>query len=119
MGSGSTQLALRRPGPICLSTGSLLGQSGGEFAELPVQQYYPDSTRVAQHALVLGPSGHVHSDPIVPTQPALSVDSAIQADPTQESVKPESSCLTLRASAIKELGFSAAVEARIEAPQRG
>ena len=55
---------------------------------------------------------------IVPAQPAQSVDPAIQSDPSQESVKPESSCLTLRASSIKEQGFSEAVVAQIEAPQR-
>ena len=36
-----------------------------------------------------------------------------------ESVKPKSTCLAPRASAIKEQGFSEALAARIEAPQRG
>ena len=54
---------------------------------------------MAQHALVLGPSGHVQSDPTVPAQPD---DSTIQPDPV-----------------IKEQGFSEAVAERIEAPQRG
>ena len=43
----------------------------------------------------------------------------IQPDPTQEFVKSEPACLAPRASAIKEQGFSEAVAARIEAPQRG
>ena len=51
--------------------------------------------------------------------PVQSVDSAIQPDPSQESVKPDSSCLAPRVSAIKEQGFSEAVAAQIEAPQRG
>ena len=72
-----------------------------------MQQNYSDCTGLAQHALVLGPSGHVQSDPTVPTQ---SGNSAIQPDPTQEPVKPEASCLTPRVRAIKEQGFSEAVQ---------
>ena len=48
----------------------------------------------------------------------LSV-SAIQPGPSQEPVKSEPTCLAPRASAIKEQGFSEAVAAQIEAPQRG
>ena len=72
---------------------------------------------MAQHTLVWGPNGHVEPDPIVPAQSTQSVDSAVQSDPSQESVKPESSCLAPRASAIKEQGFSEAVAARILVPQ--
>ena len=78
-----------------------------------MQQNHSDSSRLAQHALVLAPSGHVEPDPILSAKSAQSVDSAIQSDPLQESVKPESPCLASRASAIKEQGFSVAV-----APQR-
>ena len=60
--------------------------------------------------------GHVESDP---TMPAQSGDSAIQPDPAHEPVKPEPTCLAPRATAIKEQGFSEAVAAQIEAPQRG
>ena len=74
---------------------------------------------MAQHALILGPSGHVQSDPTVSAQPAQSGDSAIQPDPAQELVQPEPTCLAPQATAIKEQGFSEAVAARIEAPQRG
>ena len=111
MGDGCTQPALGGPGPICLPTGSHLGQSGGEVAGLPLQQNHSDCTRVAQHALFLGPSGHVQSDPIVPVQPTQSVDSSIQPDSAQESLKPKSPCLSPRDSAIKEQGFSEAVAA--------
>ena len=77
------------------------------------------SYKVAQHALVLGPSGHVQSDPTVPAQSAQSGDSTFQPDPAQESVKPEPTCLAPRATEIKEQGFFEAVAAQIEAPQRG
>ena len=65
MGSGCTQPLLRGPGPIRLSTSSHLGQSGGEVTGLPLQQNNSDCPRVAQHALVLGSSGNVQSNPTV------------------------------------------------------
>ena len=55
----------------------------------------------------------------VSAQPTQSGISTIQPDPAQELVKPEPTCLAPRATAIKEQGFSEAVAARIEAPQRG
>ena len=116
MGSGCTQSVLGRSGPICLPTSSHLGPSGGKAAGLPIQQNHTDCTGVAQHALVLGSSGYVQSDPTVPAQ---SGDSSIQPDPAQEPVKPEPTCMAPRATAIKEQGFSEAVAARIEAPQKG
>ena len=79
-----------------------------------MQENHSDYSRVAQHALVLGPSGHVKPNPTIPAQ---SADSALQSDPSQESVKPKSTCLALRASAIKEQGFFDIVAAQIEGPQ--
>ena len=75
-----------------------------------------DCSRVAQHALVLGSSGNVQSDPSVFAQSGIST---IQPDLAQELVKPEPTCLAPRVTAIKEQGFSEAVAAQIEAPQRG
>ena len=75
LGSGCTQSVLGRYGPICLPTSSHLGQSGVEVAVLPMQPDHTDWTRVAQHALVLGPSGHVEPNPTVPAQSAQSGDS--------------------------------------------
>ena len=109
------QSAMGGSGRIRLPTSSHLGQSGGEVAGIPMQQNHSDCSGVAQHALVLGPSDHVQSDPI---KPAQSVDKALQSDPSQKSDKPKSPRMAPRASAIKELGFSAAVAAKIEAPQR-
>ena len=116
MGSGCTQPLL---GPICLSTSSHLGQSGGEVTGLPLQQNNSDCPRVAQHALVLGSSGNVQSNATVPAQHTKLSISAIQPGSSQEPVKSEPTCLAPRASAIKEQGFSEAVAAQIEAPQRG
>ena len=53
----------------------------------------------------------------LPTLPNL-LNTALQSDPSQKSDKPKSLCMAPRATAIKEQGFSEAVAARIEAPQR-
>ena len=116
LGSGYTQPVLGKSGPICLPTSSDLGQSSGEVTGLPLQQDHFDRPGVAQHALVLGSSGNVQSDPSVSVQSGIST---FQQDPAQEPVKPELTCLAPRATAIKEQGFSEVVAARIEAPQRG
>ena len=71
---------------------------------------------MAQHALVLESGSSVKPNPLVPAQAA---DSTIQLHFTQQSVEPKSPCLAPRAPAIKEEGFSEAVVAQIDAPQRG
>ena len=119
LGSGCTQPLLGGPGPIRLPTSSHLGQSGGEAPGLPLQQNNSDCSRVAQHALVLGPGSNVKPDSTVSAQYTQLSVSTIQPGPSQEPNKSESTCLAPRASAIKEQGFSEAVAARIEAPQRG
>ena len=103
--------AMGESGCICLPTSSHLGQSGGEVAGLPMQKNHSDCSGVAQHALVLGSSDHVQSDPTKPVLLAQPVITALQSDPSQKSDKPKSPF-------IKEQGFSEAVAARIEAPQR-
>ena len=114
--SGCTQSPMGGSGRLRLPTSSHLGQSGGEATGLPLQENHSDCSRVAQHALVLGSSDHVRSDPIEPGQP---VDTAFQSDPSQKSDKSKSPCMSPRATAIKEQGFSETVAARIKAPQRG
>ena len=117
--SGCAQSDMGGSGRICLPASSHLGQSGGEVAGLPMQENHSDRSWVAKHALVLGPSGHVQSNPTEPAQSTQPVDTTLQSDPSQESDKPKSPCMAPRASAIKEQCFSKAVAARIEAPQRG
>ena len=117
--SGCAQSAMGESGRIRLSTSGHLGQSGGEVAGLPLQENHSDCSGVAQHALVLGSSDHVQSDPTEPAQSAQPVDTTFQSDPSQKSDKPKSPCMAPRATAIKEQGFSEAVATRIEAPQRG
>ena len=117
--SGCTQSAIGGSGRICLPTSSHLGQSGGKVAGLPMQENHSDCSRVAQHALVFGSSGHVQSNPTEPAILAQPVNTALQSDPSPKSDKPKSPCMIPRATAIKEQGFSEAVAAGIEAPQRG
>ena len=80
-----------------------------------MEENHSDCSRVAQHALVLGSSGHVQPNLTDSAQP---VDTTLQSDPSQKSDKSKSPCMAPRASAIKEQGFFEAAAARIEAPQR-
>ena len=105
-------------GCIRLPTDSHIGQSSGEASGLPLQETHPDCPGVAQHALVLGPGDNVQSGPSLPAQPAQFADTALQSDPSQKSDNAKPPCLAPRATKIKEQGFSEAVAARIEAPQR-
>ena len=114
--SGCTQSPMGGSGRLRLPTSSHLGQSVGEVTGLPLQENHSDCSGVAQHALVLGSSDHVQSDP---TEPAQPVDTAFQLDPSQKSDKSKSPCMASRATAIKEQGFAETVAARFEAPQRG
>ena len=116
--SGCTDSAMGGPGCIRLPTDRHIGQSGGEATGLPVQETHSDCPRVAQHALVLGLGEHVQSGPSQPAQPTQPADTALQSDPSQKSDKSKYPCLAPRATKIKEQGFSEAVAARIEAPQR-
>ena len=115
---GCTQSAMGGSGRVRLPTSSHLVQSG-EVTGFPIQENHSDCSGVAQHALVLGSSDHVQSNSSEPTPSVKSVNTTLQSDPSQKSNKPKSPCMAPRASAIKEQGFSEAVAARIEAPQRG
>ena len=93
--SGCTKSAMGGSGCICFPTSSHLGQSGGEVARLPMQKNHSDCSGVAQHALVLGPSDHVQSDPTEPALQAQPVNAAPQSDPSQKSDEPKSPCMPL------------------------
>ena len=93
---------------------AILGKVVEKLLDSPCKTH-SDCPGVAQHALVLGLGEHVQ--PSSP-QPAQSANTALQSDPSQKSDRSKSPCLAPRASKIKEQGFSEAVAARIEAPQR-
>ena len=117
--SGCTQFVMGKSGRIHFPTDSHIGQSGGEVTGLPITKVDHHCPGVAQHDMVLGPSGNVQPDPIALASTAKPTDSTLQSGPSQESDKPKSPCMAPRATAIKEQGFSEAVATRIEAPQRG
>ena len=66
-----------------------------------LSQNDPDCPRVAQHALVLGPSQPFGSDSIEAPPSTRSGDSAFQRSGSQESQLSESTCLAPRASVIQ------------------
>ena len=109
LGSGCTQPILGGPGPIRLPTGSHLRQVV-KLQDYPCNRIIlnnSDYTRVAQHALVLGPGSNIKPDPTVSAQHTQPSVSAIQPGPSQEPVESEPTCLAPRASAIKEQGIEA------------
>ena len=85
--SGCTQFVMGKSGRVHLPTDSHIGQSGGEVAGLPIPKVDHHCPGVAQHDMVLGPSGNVQPDPIAST--AKPTDSTLQSDPSQESDKPK------------------------------
>ena len=48
-----------------------------------MQKNHTDCSDVAQHALVLGSSGHIQPNPTQPALPAQPAHTAIQSDSTQ------------------------------------
>ena len=117
-GSRCTWSSMGGYGCIRLPSDSHPGQGSGETTGHPLHEVHSHCPRMAQHALILGPSGHVQPDPIESAQSSQPVNPTVQSDPSQKSDKSESTCMAPRASAIKEQGFSQVVAARIEAPQR-
>ena len=119
--TGSDSLGSRRPESSmgesrCLCFPSNLSAHQGDLKGDASRLSQNDSncSRVAQHALVLGPGQSIGSD----STAGESGDAALQQTPSQESQQSESTCLAPRASTIQEQGFSDEVTARIEAPQR-
>ena len=122
-GSGSlvsecSESSLGGSGCLCLSSGVSARPGGLQSGGSGLSQDDPNSSGLAQHALVLGPgeSFRLGSLP-TPTSQESGV-STVQLSSTQKPQQFEPSCLAPRASVIQEQGFTAEVAARIEAPQR-
>ena len=105
-------------GHVRLSPSILTGQSGQQTVRSSVQESDPDSSGLAQHAVVLGSGGSVIPDTPLHTHASRPGDPALQQGLSQGSDQPQPSCLAPRAEAIKEQGFSSPVALQIEAPQR-
>ena len=118
LGSGCSDSLLGGSGHVCISPSVPSGQSGQQAVGSSVQKGNPNSPRLAQHAIVLGPSGSVISDTHLSPKPPRSGGTAIQRSSPQGSNQSQPSRLAPRAEAIKEQGFSSPVALRIEAPQR-
>ena len=118
VGSGCPQSPLGRPGRLCLSPDGPSSSGGSEAFGPWVPSSHPDYTRLAQHALVLGPGQHVSSNSLPAPSGVVFDNSTVQSVSSQGPPQSEPPCLAPRASAIQQAGFSAEVATRIEAPQR-
>ena len=116
--SGCSDIVLGGPGHVPLSPSVSDGEGGQQAVRSLVSQSNPDCPGMAQHALVLGPSGTVCEGSSMSSTPPRSSDPTFQQGTSQGSDKPKSPCLAPRAQTIKEQGFSSPVASRIEAPQR-
>ena len=118
VGSGCPDSLLGEPGHVCLSPSVVAGQGGQQAIGPSLQKSDPNSSGLAQHALVLGSGGTVVPDSSLPTHSSRPSDTAIQQGASQGSDQSKPSRLAPRAEATKEQGFSSPVASRIEGPQR-
>ena len=118
LGSGRSESTLGGSGGVCLSPGLPAQPSGLQGGGSGLSQNDSDSSRMAQHALVLGPGESIRSGSLPASSAPESDYSAVQRTDTQEPQQLESSCLAPRSCVIQEQGFTDEVAARIEAPQR-
>ena len=116
--SGRSDNVLGRPGHVPFPSSVSVGQGGQQTVRSLVSQSNPDCSGMAQHALVLGPSGAVGDGSSLSSTPSRSSDPTFQQGTSQGSGKPKSPCLAPRAQTIREQGFSSPVASRIEVPQR-
>ena len=116
--SGCSDIVLGGPGHVPLPPSVSDGEGGQQAVRSLVSQSNPDCPGMAQHALVLGPSGAICEGSSLSSTPPRSSDPTFQQGTSQGSDKPKSPCLAPRAQTIKEQGFSSPVASRIEAPQR-
>ena len=68
MGSGRPNSLLGKPRHVYFSPSVVTGQSDQQTVGPSLQESDPNSSGLAQHAMVLGPGGTVVSDPSLPTQ---------------------------------------------------
>ena len=100
--------------PSCVPS----GQGGLQDPRSGSSQVGPHCSRVAQHALVLGPGQHVCTSSSLPCTSGEPADPTVQSVSTQRSPRAQPARLAPRASSIQAQGFSDEAATRIEAPQR-
>ena len=116
--SGCSKRPLAKSGRICVSPGGSSGESGLQVDRSRIPQSHSNCSRLAKHAMVLGPGQHVGPNSSRPSESRKPIDSTLQSLPSQGPSQSESACLAPRAFAIQQAGFSEEVATRIEAPQR-
>ena len=82
MGSGRPNSLLGKPRHVCFSPSIVTGQGGQQTVGPSLQESDPHSSGLAQHAVVLGPSGTVVSIPLcLPSHPDLVVLKTVNRKP--------------------------------------
>ena len=95
-----------KPGHICVSSYSPPDQCSQQDPQSLVSVGDPHIPGLAQHALVLGSSGIVVPDTVVPPNLFRFLVPAVQWQPSQGSTEPEPPCLASQAKAVNEQGFT-------------
>ena len=114
-----SESALGGSGGVCLSLGLPAQPSGLQGGGSGLSQNDSDSSRMAQHALVLGPGESICSGSLPAPSTQESDYSAIQRASTQEPQQLESSCLAPRSCVIQEQGFTDEVAPRMDRGETG
>ena len=117
MGSGRPQSPMGKFGCVRLSTSLPGSPGGGQNDRSRLSEDDSRCSRLAKHALVLGPGELVGSDSLHSSASKGPGDSTVQRSSSQEPRQSEPACVAPRASAIHKQGFSDEVAGRIEAPQ--
>ena len=84
MGSGRPNSLLGKPRHVYFSPSVVTGQGDQQTVGPSLQESDPNSSGLAQHAMVLGPGGTVVSDSSLPTQSSRPSDTAIQQGTSQD-----------------------------------
>ena len=116
--SGCSKRPLAKSGRIYLSPGGSSREGGLEVDGSRIPQSHSNCSRVAKHAMVLGPGQHVSPNSPKSPESRKPIDSTFQSVPSQRPSQSEPACMAPRAFAIQQAGFSEEVATRIEAPQR-
>ena len=103
---GCVESPMGGPGRVCLPSDGSSGTGGHQTLGPRLSPTHSDCSRVAKHAMVLGPGQHVSSNPILTSNSGEFVNPTIQSVPPKGSLQPESTCLAPRATAIQQAGFS-------------
>ena len=117
LGSGCPESSVGEVRRVCLYSSVSDHPSGIQDDGSGLSQNDSHCPRLAEHALVLGPSDLVSSDSFQSSCGEGPGYSTIQRFRPQEPQQPQSACLAPRISAIQQQGFSEEVAGIIEAPQ--